>query len=254
MNNRIVIYFVAVLVIVSMLYYPEIKACSCTGMYLGPSIEGALNDSLLENQKPDSSWLNMLKDSVAASKSSFIGTFEKITVDPSASIPTEILLIRKEKTIKGQAIHDTFTVVNHLGMCITWSAPLLGKKFLCILGKDTIPKDFYSLGVNVRECGGFSGILVTQNHFVTLGDTCVLSCWSFLRQISLQSFIDAVSSSVHAPIARGIVQKTGTQVEEMYFVNGRRLNCGLFDSRVGRQILIHKDRLGVMKIVQPCWR
>jgi hypothetical protein len=251
MKNTILILVLAFVVFPAGFLCPEIRACECGGVG-GPTIAMALNDSLLGTQSPDTALLNYLKESVAASASCFIGLFEKISVD--AQERNETILIRKVQAFKGKAIRDTFTVIHtnvYGGDCSAWTSPLLGQKFLCILGKDTIPKDLFSLGTFVEMCGGFSGILVTQNHLVTLGSTCADFCWMFLRQIPLQSFISAVSSSVRSLNLPAVAQRGGMQPEELYSLNGKRVYRDLHARAIARQLLISKNKLGETRIIMP---
>jgi hypothetical protein len=250
MKKQIWIFLFAAAVLQAGFFCPEIKACECGSD--GPSIAITINDSLLDTQSPDTILFNTLKDSIAASASCFIGTLEKVSIDTPGR--KETILIRKEQTFKGKAIPDTFTVIHTNvfgGDCSYWTSPLLGQKFLCILGKDTIPKDLFSLGTGAGLCGGFRGILVSKDHLVTLGDTCVYLCWTIVRQIPLQSFITAISSSIHYARAQVVAQMRGMQVEELFSINGKRIYHDLHSRAIGHQLLIYRNKLGETRIIMP---
>jgi hypothetical protein len=86
---------------------------------------------------------------------------------------------------------------------------------------------------------------------VTLGSTCADFCWMFLRQIPLQSFVSAVSSSVRSPNLPAVAQRGGMQPEELYSLNGKRVYRDLHARAIARQLLISKNKLGETRIIMP---
>jgi hypothetical protein len=205
----------------------KLLACECNGtLWGGINKATALIDSCNINYYNDTSFLNELRDSVSSASKCFIGKVVSLKRD-TLSCCTETVTVSCERIIKG-LVPKTFKALNYPGSgnCSIRADSLVGKKFLCFLGSDTVPSGLLQLGVGVFDCGGgLSGIFVTEKRVVTFVTTCAQQgpffCSVSAENVDLQQFLDATSLRSAPTNQSKIAVWHAAGGNKVFMVNGR---------------------------------